>query len=649
MGISLDEYQKNRSLLIKELDSYNNWLQKMELKDDQKKLTHYKEDILRDTFQLVVVGEFSRGKSTFINALLGTNILPSSAKPTTTILNKITYSEKPAIKLHFHDRKKKVETISEDGFRSLVAPMDPIPGNSESEKEYAKQVSFVKGIQYAEIGRNLGICQNGVEIIDTPGTNDLDPLREEITNTIIPRSDAAILVLSAVKILSESELSLLRDRLLANDIQKIFLVINFKDELKSAEDERKVLDFAYANLKEILGDPKIYLVSAKHALNARRKAGGEELKGRRGRPLEVWDFERTGFPELEEQLADFLQFERGSIKLMKPIKRTLENIKDVKKEYIEFEKKILNSQMNGLKEKVEAFKPKVTLAEKHANDSLKVLKMQLQSKEKTLMEWHELELAKIAKKALVAFDQHPHLSQSEISQKVDLAVAKYEKTLFEEKKKKMNSIVKDAIQTASGKINEEWAKMDFEMKSMPESESSYELSTIVDQDPASDGVDDFFNSIYEELDNAWSSSRGFWDKAAVGVGVAVSVLAHGLTKLFSWGWSHLTGVDEKIQLRGQLVAHYNSVANQKMITMKSEYRTMSKYAEEQYQGIIKEHLLMIEKQLEQLIGSTELEGNEITERQLVLLEQEEELNRIAITLERLALTLKRQSAGKVGV
>lgn len=648
MGITLDEYQRNRDILIKELDRYQRFLQKMKLYDDQEKAFQYKEDILRDNFQLVVVGEFSRGKSTFINALLGTQILPSSAKPTTTVLNKIVYSEKPMINLHFHSEKNP-ETITEEEFKKLVAPMEPLKGNAESEKEYDRQVSFVKGVQYAEIGRDLAICKNGVEIIDTPGTNDLDPLREEITNTIIPRSDAAILLLSAVKILSESELSLLRDRLLANDIQKIFIVVNFKDELRTLEDEKKVRDFAYTNLKEILHSPKIYMVSAKHALNARRKESGENLVGRRGKPLEVWNFDQTGFPELEEQLADFLQFERGSIKLMKPIKRTLENIKDVQKEYIDFEKKVLNTQMQGLKEKVEAFKPKVVLAKRNANDSLKVLKKSLQFEEKATINWYDAELEKITEKALKAFDQNRHLSQTEIGQKVELAVAKSEKALFEKKKKKINEVAKSSIGAASQNINSEWANMDFEIKNMPQNESKYDLSTVVNANASSDGVDDFFDSIYGELEGAWSSSRGFWGKATVGVGVAASVAAHGLIKLFTWGWSQLTGVDEKAQLRSELLIHYKELADKKLITMKTEYRSMSKYAEEQYKEIIKQHLNMVEKQLKQLIESTELEGDEITERQLLLSNRENELNNISMTLERLATKLQQQSVGKVGV
>ena len=115
-------------------------------------------------------------------------LLPSSAKPTTTLLNIITYSKESFIKLHF--RKNGVKEINEEMFKRLVAPKEPTPGDKESEETYEKQNELFKSIEYAEIGHPISFCKDGVRIIDTPGTNDLDPVREQLTNSIIPQSDA---------------------------------------------------------------------------------------------------------------------------------------------------------------------------------------------------------------------------------------------------------------------------------------------------------------------------------------------------------------------------------------------------------------------------------------------------------------------------
>lgn len=70
---------------------------------------HQMDDIIQrmtgDDFHLVIVGEFSRGKSTFVNALLGKRILPASKNPTTAIISKIIYGEKPAFRIHYKNGK----------------------------------------------------------------------------------------------------------------------------------------------------------------------------------------------------------------------------------------------------------------------------------------------------------------------------------------------------------------------------------------------------------------------------------------------------------------------------------------------------------------------------------------------------------------
>ncbi|WP_422122399.1 dynamin family protein [Planococcus sp. X10-3] len=649
MGIELNEYQENRSLLIDEINRYKRALQEMVLEDELQKVNQYESDILNDNFQLAVVGEFSRGKSTFINALLGQQILPSSAKPTTTILNKIVYSPYPFIKLYYHNGMKAPDMITEEEFKKLVAPMDPIAGDEASEKEYEEIVDYMKKIKYAEIGRNLPLCANGVEVIDTPGTNDLDPIREEITNTIIPRSDAAILLLSALKILSESEMSLLRDRLLANDIQKVFIVVNFKDQLGSKEEERKVLEFAYEHLKEILDQPKIFMVSAKHALNARRKQKGEEMATKRRRPVEVWNFEDTGFPELEMSLADFLQYERGSIKLLKPLKRTVGSIKEVKKNQIDFERNALNSRTKGLKEKVATFRPKVKVASENGKKARKELVKNLKFEEKELLQWYGWELEKITNKALSTFEENRRSDLAEISQKVDAAVGSMERNIFEAKKERMKATAKRVITSASKEMNAELASMELEVTNMTAPQSVGSLVPSLYRNHQPDYViDDYFDSIHDSLEETWHNPSGFWMKAGAGVGIVGNAVAYGITKSISWTWSKFKRNDEKAKFKIELQNHYDNSNKNKMKIIEAEYKAMSNSVEGQFKDIVEKQLKQVDGQLKQLVKSTELEGKEIDRRLSVLVLQEQELDSIQTNLQQLARKVQQQAAGKVG-
>ena len=180
------------------------------------------ESLKQDSFNMVIVGEFSRGKSTFINALLGKRILPSSTKPTTTIINKISFGEEAEFNLHFRDSND-IKKITEEEFKDITAKVEPDYEDEFEVNEYNENLKLISSISYADIKYPTEICKEGIEIIDTPGTNDLDQAREEITFKFIPQSDIAILLLSANQILSQSEVNFLKERILENDIKKVFL------------------------------------------------------------------------------------------------------------------------------------------------------------------------------------------------------------------------------------------------------------------------------------------------------------------------------------------------------------------------------------------------------------------------------------------
>ncbi|MGM0843686.1 MAG: dynamin family protein [Bacillota bacterium] len=648
MSFSLDTYQSNRQSLLGTLEEFHDLLNEMMLDVEMRKVNELQASILEEQFQVVVVGEFSRGKSTFINALLGKKILPSSAKPTTTILNKITYGNEPSISLHFHDSMQKPAKISEEQFAKLVAPKEPIPGEADSEKQYEKQVEFLQKISHAEIAHPLSFSQNGVEIIDTPGTNDLDPAREEITNNIIPKSDAAILILSAIKILSESELSFLRDRLLANDIQKIFIVVNFKDQLESEEDERKVLDFAYKHLKDVLHEPKIYMVAAKHALNARRKENGEELVTKRGKPIPVWNLQETGFLELEQSLADFLQFERGAVKLQKPIQRTIKNIKDVKKKYVGLEKSALSQRMDGLQEKVEAFRPKLREVQEIGKDALKNIALELRKQEDELVRWYEREVQGITAKGLQTFEEYRHLSVNDISRKVENSIAPLERELHLKKKEKMTAIAKNCVTKMTQKVNQEWLKLEDELLNLGKAQTEDGLL------PAAIEYEEeyeysLFDEIFEELDDAWSKSNSLLGKVAIGAGYVATAVVGGLTALFKAGWSWLTGENEKTKFKRNLADQFDSSKKRKVSSFKREWKGLMDGIYKQYKTIVDRNVEQMEEQLNHLIKTTQLEEKEIQRMFEILNRRETKLERLESELKTLSDRIHQQTKDKVGV
>ncbi|RDU37079.1 hypothetical protein DRW41_10360 [Neobacillus piezotolerans] len=647
MSFSLDVYTANKRRLVDQLYRLQVILHDIGNQNDLKKVEDLRNQIKEDQFQIVVVGEFSRGKSTFINALLGKKLLPSSARPTTTLLNVITHSTDPFIKLHY--RNKKQEYVTEERFNSLVAPKEPFAGDTEGEALYEKQVEIIRSIEYAEIGHPLNFCKDGVKVIDTPGTNDLDPAREQLTNSIIPQSDAAILILSAIKILSESELSFLRDRILGSDIQKIFIVVNQMDLLESPEEVEKIRMFAYDNLQGILHEPKIFMVAAKDALNARRKAAGEEMVTKRGKPIPVKPIEESGFLELESALADFLQFERGAVKLQKPIQRTDKLISDVLEKQIHFQYNTLNQQRDGLEEKVSSFKPRVQMVRKTGKESLKKIVMQLKMEETQITKWYEAESRNITQKGLETFESNRMKHISDIGRIVETAIAPLERRLHEEKKTRMTKTSKKVIQDMSKQLNNEWFKLEGDLLSISSKSGQDDWEgTGLQLEP--EWEYSLFDSIVDELDAAWENSNSFIGKLAIGTGFLIAGAVNVASILIGGFVSWLTGEeDEKTKFRRKLNSQLDNSEKRRNLQFKNEWDGMVNAIQTQYEQIINDKVQELEGQLNQLLENTLLEEKEIEIKMEVLHRREAALQQIKDELSDLYQELTNPPREKAGI
>ncbi|SDW14843.1 Dynamin family protein [Lachnospiraceae bacterium KHCPX20] len=263
--------------------------------------------IREDRFQLIVVGEFSRGKSMLVNAIIGKKLLPSSKNPTTATLNIIEDgTDIPEYCVFYHDGTKK--DLSGEEFLELVAPDGRDIKPTEINKFYSESTKLQQ-IHHVRIKVDNRMGKNGITIVDTPGVNDVDERREQITYKFIPNADAALIVCSSTQQLSKSEMVFLKENILKNDIGKLFIVSNFKDMLSNEEECEKVKAHFVTNLEGIVHPDRIILVSAKEALRHKRFQNGEQIKKPHG------SYEETGFEELESRLYDFLINERGTIKV----------------------------------------------------------------------------------------------------------------------------------------------------------------------------------------------------------------------------------------------------------------------------------------------------------------------------------------------
>jgi len=229
---------------------------------------------LRDErFHLVVLGEFNHGKTTFVNALLGAPVLPSGVTPTTAVIHRIR-----------HGAERSATAVRTDGTEESV------PFEHLADYEVGGS-AIADGVQHLDLEYPNTVLGEGVILVDTPGVNDLNDARAEITYEYIPKADAVLFLLDAGQILKESERQFIVGKLLSGSRDKVLFVIN-KMDLLDADEKEEALAYARSNLAKLVPDPRVFGISAEQALEG--KAG-------------------SGLAELSEFLTRYLREERGRV------------------------------------------------------------------------------------------------------------------------------------------------------------------------------------------------------------------------------------------------------------------------------------------------------------------------------------------------
>jgi len=226
----LTDHRRLRANMVTDLKQAQEFARKMELHEV---VEHVDTLLLQHehlNFNVAVVGEFKRGKSTLINALLRRQVLPANVLPCSATLNRITYGIHPLVEIHYRERDGQpgsVEQITIEQLAEYVTKLTP-----ESERRAAD-------IEEAIVQYPLELCKNGVDIIDTPGLNDEDNMTA-ITSSVLQRTDAAIFVILSTSPFSETEKEFLNN-MLTEDLAQVLFVVNRIDSIDDADDRRNVL------------------------------------------------------------------------------------------------------------------------------------------------------------------------------------------------------------------------------------------------------------------------------------------------------------------------------------------------------------------------------------------------------------------------
>lgn len=356
----------------------------------EKELSELSTKVQNDTFKIMVTGTFKNGKSTFINALLGEEILPAYALPCTAIINEVKYgTEKHAI-LHFRDQlpdplpeklaPKAVQHMNK--FNGQHVPPMEIP--YDEIKDYVvipmgadeKQMKLQSPYEKVELFYPLEILKNGVEIIDSPGLNE-DETRTRVTMDYLSKVDAILYVLNANAICAGDEMRFVKNDLYGNYIDSVFFIVNRFDQIRPRE-QPQIRQYAELKLKEFYPQPEVFCISALNALDGRLDNDTNMV-------------EASGIIPLEKRLTEFLTKEKGKAKLASPAKQVRQILsREALEVVIPREKKLLDSSLDELKEKYERIKPRLK--------AVVARKEQQQAEMKTKIERSSRKLERLAKR-----------------------------------------------------------------------------------------------------------------------------------------------------------------------------------------------------------------------------------------------------------
>ena len=230
-----------------------------------KDITTITDRYLRSSYQIAVFGPFNHGKSTLLNAILGSKTLPIDLIPTTGAAIKVVYGAEIITTITL--KNGEIIRAAKTDILTQFAILD-------DDRRMRDDVAEI------EVSYPHPFLEMGVELIDLPGTNDRDEQDTFVRERLLA-ADLVVHVLDVRKLMTLGEREHLRDWLENRGINTVVFVANFTNMLEPDE-QREVqhrLRFVAESFRSALpaGISNLYRVDALPALRARLKGDDATL------------------------------------------------------------------------------------------------------------------------------------------------------------------------------------------------------------------------------------------------------------------------------------------------------------------------------------------------------------------------------------
>lgn len=214
-------------------------------------------------FYVACVGQFKRGKSTLLNALVGEPVLPTGVVPVTAAVTVLRHGPELRARVRFADRDW--EDCDPRGLETYVSE-EHNPANE-------------KGVTGVEVFVPHPLLESGLCLVDTPGLGSISEAGTAATRAFVPHIDAALVVLGADPPITRDELALVRE--VAQQVDELIVVVNKADRTSDRE-RAEAIRFTERVLREHLRRPvgRIFEVSALERLHGGPPRDWEALSSR---------------------------------------------------------------------------------------------------------------------------------------------------------------------------------------------------------------------------------------------------------------------------------------------------------------------------------------------------------------------------------
>lgn len=208
---------------------------------------------------VLVMGEFKTGKSTFINTLLGSDVLTADVAPATAVTTMLKYGEHPAVELHYRDGHTEAWPYEKLG--EITAEGD------ETKRNLRESLDYVELTYPNELLKRINL-------VDTPGLNVHNESHIRNTENFQHKADVVLWVFNAARSVTQTEL---REIKALGERLKPFAIVNRIDNI---DDEDETVEDVLSSVKHRLGNSVqgIFGLSALQAQKAIQSNNNEQLQ-----------------------------------------------------------------------------------------------------------------------------------------------------------------------------------------------------------------------------------------------------------------------------------------------------------------------------------------------------------------------------------